>query len=251
MSREALVGILVSLVVVVCGWLMFRPAPATPALQPAPLIVPQPYPVRPIVPVPVPVRPYPHPRGAEPGRPVEGGKTSPDGAEEITADLPADQKFHNKGGRDGAGLCVFASITWAAKWQNERGATGLFEAMRKEPGGGYPEKVDHMMAKYCPGVPYVQYEGSDLGVLQAAVKTGRMLGVTYNGHDVHYSGSISHMVDLVHLSNRWAVISDNNFPSDTQFVWMSPAEFKRRWTGGRSGWAVILLKGPPPPVPHN
>lgn len=239
-------------------WPWYRPAPIipvpTPVPVPRPVPVPTPVPVPRPVPVPTPY-PAPHPRPrieAEPGRPVEGGKVSPDGTEEIQCDLPDSETFHNKGGRDGSGLCVFASITWAAKYQNERGAMQLFDKMRQEPGGGYPEKVDRMMGKYCQGVPYIQYEGNDLAVPRAALATGRMIGTTYNGHDCHYSGSVSHMVDLVHLTDRWAAIWDNNFPKENQIVWMSPQEYKQRWTGGsRSGWLVILLKPPPPPVPHS
>jgi hypothetical protein len=186
-----------------------------------------------------------------PSRPVENGKVSPDQSEAITCDLPEAEKFRNQGGRDGAGLCVFASITWAAKYQNERKLFQLFEQMRQEPGGGYPEKVDRMIAKYAPGAGYVQYEGNDPAILRAALAGGRMPSVTYNGHDPHYRGSIAHMVNLVHLSDRWACISDNNFPKDDQHVWLTPDAFFERWRGGRSGWAVVLLAPPPPPPPFN
>jgi hypothetical protein len=183
--------------------------------------------------------------------PAEGSKASPDGREEIQIDLPASEKFHNLGGRDGAGLCVFASITWSARWQNEAKLVDFFQKMRGESGGGYPQKVDRMIAKYGAGTEYLQYEGKDPSILKAALTSGRMPAVTYNGHDCHYRGFVSHMVSLVHLSDHWAAISDNNFPGDNQFVWMSPQEFQQRWTGGRQGWTVILLAPPPPPTPHN
>jgi hypothetical protein len=146
---------------------------------------------------------------------------------------------------------VFASITWSAKYQNERKLAELFEKMRREPGGGYPEKVDRMIAKYGNGATYVQYEGNDPAVLQAALATGRMPCVTYNGQDPHYPGKIAHMVNLTHLSGKWACISDNNFPEDDQHVWMSPDEFMKRWRGGGMGWCVVLLAPPPPPPPFN
>jgi hypothetical protein len=187
----------------------------------------------------------------DPPRPVAGGKTAPQGDEEITCDLPQTEKFRNQGGRDGAGLCVFASITWSARYQNERKLFDLFDKMRQEPGGGYPEKVDRMIAKYGAGAAYVQYEGNDPTILRAALATGRMPCVTYNGHDPHYRGSIAHMVNLVHLSDKWACISDNNFPDDGQHVWMSPDDFFKRWRGGGMGWTVILVSPPPPPPPFN
>ncbi len=186
-----------------------------------------------------------------PGRPVEGSKTSPDGTEEVTCDLPASEKFRNQGGRDGAGLCVFASITWSARYQNERKLFDLFEKMRQEPGGGYPEKVDQMIAKYGNGATYVQYEGNDSTILRAALATGRLPCVTYDGHDPHYAGTIAHMVNLTHLSSKWACISDNNFPRDDQHVWLTPDEFLQRWRGGGMGWAVVLIAPPPPPPPWN
>jgi hypothetical protein len=44
------------------------------------------------------------------GSSVEGGRTSPDGREEIQIDLPGAEHMKNTGGRDGAGLCVFTSV---------------------------------------------------------------------------------------------------------------------------------------------
>ena len=59
-------------------------------------------------------------------------------------------------------------------------------------------------------------------------------------------GRIAHMVSLVHADDKWFAILDNNFPGSIE--WMSPEEFKRTYTGGRAGWAVLLLNpGPPPP----
>ena len=107
--------------------------------------------------------------------------------------------------------------------------------MKKEPGGGYPDKVDRMIAKYGKGAAYLQYEGKDPAILRAALATGRLPCVTYNGHEPHYGGSVAHMVTLPHLSEKWACISDNNFIKDSQHVWMSPDEFLKRWRGGGMG----------------
>ena len=181
-----------------------------------------------------------------------GGSIGPDGKTEVTCDLPSDLLFHNTGGKDGAGLCVFASLTYAAIYQNEQKLVGLFEAMKKERGGGYPQKVDAMIAKYGPGARYVQYEGSDPAILKAALASGRMPCVTYNGHDPHYRGSIAHMVDLVCYDEQanLAAIRDNNFTGPSDLVWMTCAEFLKRWKGD-GGWAVVLLSPPPPPPPRN
>lgn len=180
-----------------------------------------------------------------------GGPTSPDGSVEVTCDLPVEQRTKNVGGRDGAGLCVFSSIGHAARWQNERRLINFQQVMRAEPGGGYPAKVDRMIEKYGKGTPYLQYEGGDPAILKAALATGRMPSITYNGRDPHYRGTIAHMTNLVHLDDKWAVVLDNNFVGPDELVWLSPDEFLQRWKGNGGGWAVVLLAPPPPPVPHN
>ena len=181
---------------------------------------------------------------------VEGGRTSPDGAEEIQIDLPGTQQMKNTGGRDGAGLCVFTSIEHSGRWQNVDSILGLQQKMTKEQGGGYPSKVEKMLAKYCDGAQYLQYEGSDPALIKLALTTGRMPSVTY-GYSPRYSGKIAHMVNAVHLTERWAAILDNNFPGDTKYEWMTPAEFKKRWVSGGGGWCVVVLAPPPPPMPIN
>ncbi len=177
-----------------------------------------------------------------------GGRTSPDGIEALVCDLPALEHMKNTGGSDGAGLCVFTSVEHCARWQNEESLRGFQQKMRKEPGGGYPEKLDRMMARYCPNTAYLQYTGADSSLLKLALHTGRMPAVTY-GFSPRYGNRIAHMVNLVHFSDRWACILDNNFPGEDKYEWMKPAEFERRWTLGNGGWAVFLLNPPPPPIP--
>jgi len=198
----------------------------------------------------------PAPREPTPKSPWEfqklavGGPVSPNGHAEVTCDLPVSERTKNAGGRDGAGLCVFSSIGHAARWQNEKRLIDFQKQMQKEPGGGYPEKVDRMIAKYGKGTPYLQYEGRDPTILKLALKTGRMPSVTYNGHDPHYGEhvSIAHMVNLIYLDENQACILDNNFVGENELVWMSAKEFMNRW---EDGWAVILLAPPPPPPPRN
>jgi hypothetical protein len=120
-----------------------------------------------------------------------GGPVGPAG-QQVACDLPVAQRLKNTGGMgprgpgSGAGLCVFTSIEHAGHWQNVRPLIGLQQKMTHEPGGGYPEKVDQLVAKYAKGVTVIQYEGKDPGVLESPLKTGRMPCVTFNGHDKHY-----------------------------------------------------------------
>jgi len=177
------------------------------------------------------------------------GSRGPDGTE-VICELPEKEHIKNVGGRDGAGLCVFTSIEMSARWANENELRGFQQKMRKEPGGGWPEKVDRMMAKYAPGIKYVQYSGNDPGILDLAMKTGRMVAVTY-GYSERYGGRVAHMVNLVHMDEKWATILDNNFVGSDKLEWMSRVEFLRRWKMTGGGWAVILLAPSPPPIPIN
>lgn len=179
-----------------------------------------------------------------------GGRVSPDGKEVVKIDYPAKLASKNTGGTDGAGLCVFTSVNYCAHWQNERLLQQFQKQMEREKGGGWPEKLDEMIARYAPGTEYLQYEGRDMEFLSRILKTSRMVAVTFSGADGRfYKGRVAHMVVLVHLSERWACIRDNNFVGENQLLWMTPDEFLDRWTYYKTGWAVVLFAPPPPPVP--
>jgi hypothetical protein len=178
-------------------------------------------------------------------------------------DLPLELHMKNTGGMGrggpgtGVGLCVFTSIEHAAHWQSVEALKGFQKWMTKKPGGGYPQKVDKMVAEYCheQGVPiprYLQVEGKDLQILRKASQSGRMPGVTFGFSPAgHYNGArISHMVSLVHADAKHFVILDNNYPK--MYEWMSEQEFLAAYTDtGGYGWAVILLDPGPPPPPWN
>lgn len=168
----------------------------------------------------------------------------------IITPLPLNMRLENKSGM-GLGLCVFTSINNAALWQDVKQLQGFRDWMTKRKGGGWPEKVDSMIADYCKeqGVStpsYIQHTGGDVAFLEKALRTGRMPGVTYDGRDgVHYRGPIAHMVNLVYLDATDAAILDNNYPRE--ILWMSRDEFVSRWRGQGGGWAVVLADPPPPP----
>jgi hypothetical protein len=191
------------------------------------------------------------------GRIVEGGPVAADGTE-VACDLPVSQRIANIGSKvDRTGMCVMSACEMSARWANLECLRGLRDWCAREPGGGYPAKVDRQLRAFCaarsqPVPSYLQYEGRDEAVLRAALATGRMPAVTYAGHDgVRYSGPIAHMTNLVHLDERWAVVLDNNAIGEEQLLWMTPAEFLDRWRGKGNGWAVIFLAPPPPPIPRN
>lgn len=188
---------------------------------------------------------------------VENGGVSPAGVE-VTCDLPESLRLHNTGGMGrrgpgtGSGLCVFTSITHGARFQNEVALWNLQKQMTMEPGvNGYPQMVDAMLAKYAPGVKYIQYQGNDPAFLEDVLRTGRMLAVAYNGQDTRYGNKvIGHMVNLVYLDDKEACILDNNF--EKKYYWMTRKEFLDRWhVSNGDGWAIALIAPPPPGPPRN
>ena len=192
------------------------------------------------------------------GKASVGGTTAPDGAA-IQLDLPGTEHLKNKGGSDGAGLCVFTSISHSSRWQSVGVLDDFRDWMTKHPGGGYPRKVDAMIAQICKerGVPkpdYLQVEGNDLSILKEACKSGRMPGITYCYSPTgRYNGQrIAHMTSLVHADDKGNFcVLDNNYPGANNYEWMDEATFKKVYTGGGGGWCVILLPAGPPPIPHN
>lgn len=172
-----------------------------------------------------------------------------DGSEVVT-DLPESLRVRNTVGTDGLGLCVWASTEMMARYLNVRGLVGIFEAMRKEPGGGWPERVDREMAARCPDVKYRQYLGGDLDFIRQGIDSGRPVCATY-GYGEFYGGrTIAHMILVVAMDDRQTGVLDNNDPD--HIWWMPTEEFARRfaWPSGQ-GWAWYALAPPPPPPPHN
>lgn len=174
------------------------------------------------------------------------------------ASIPTKYWTKNVGGRDGAGLCVFTSIQHSAVRQNEAVLRDFQQWMRSKPGGGYPKKVDAMIAAKClqegrPTPSYLQVRNNDLEILRAACASGRMPGITYcYSPSGRYGGRrISHMVSLIHADKNWFGILDNNYVSPGQIEWLSEKEFYGTYTGQDGGWSVILLNEGPPPRPKN
>ncbi|SIO37582.1 hypothetical protein SAMN05444166_4202 [Singulisphaera sp. GP187] len=168
---------------------------------------------------------------------------------EIQIDLPVPQHIKNFGApADGLGLCVFASMSMAARWHHVRELQNVIHKIQE--GGGYPEKVDRVFKQFAPKLDYVQYEGTDPSILDKALSEGRMPGVTLGYGERYQMQTIHHMVDLVHLDANWAAVLDNNFPGT--YEWMSRKEFLKRWIHpSGKGWAYVMLVPGPPPIPHN
>lgn len=203
-------------------------------------------------------------------------------------DIPTNQHMRNTGGSDGAGLCVFTSVTVAARWQNLPDMLEFREWAEKRPGGSLPNLLDADLKEYArekgiklPG--YIQHVGGDVDFLRLTLATRRMPGVTYSGFDDFYGyrGRIYHMVNLMHADGKEAAILDNNHPGE--WYWMSHGQAMERWQGRGSrrtndpdklfapfrvfpaqknfgiaddflfegdgdGWAFVWTAPPPPPI---
>lgn len=188
----------------------------------------------------------------------------------VQLDLPKSLHLKNTGGSDGprgpgsgSGLCVFTSLNHAAYWNRVSLLYDFQKYMTAFPGGGWPQKVDAMIAKksQSAGVAkpeYIQFEANNLDLLVLAIKTGRMPSVTYSFSPTkRYGGArIAHMVSLVSAragkgpdGKGWWCVLDNNFPGS--YEWMSEGDFLRVYSGGRLGWSVVFLNPAPPPIPLN
>jgi len=182
-----------------------------------------------------------------------GDNRTPDGRP-IHCDLPKSLHMMNAGGSDRAGLCVFTSGEHSAMWHNIEGLYGLQEWCKRRPGGGWPDKLDKVIAEVsaerrCSKPRYIQVESCDLEILKLACRTGRLPCVTYGFSPTNrYGGQrISHMVNILHADDDWFCVLDNNFPGT--YEWMSPTEFSRTYCDGRgTGWCVIFLSPGPPPA---
>jgi hypothetical protein len=188
----------------------------------------------------------------------------------VEIDLPAADHRQNasgkpdRPGRPGAGLCVWAAIDMISKWEGIEELNDLFEWMKTQPGGGWPERVERVLKERAPVLVseggFIQYEGTDPSILDATIARGRPIAVTYGYGDWYRDKGVTldanglpridHMVLLVHIDTDWACIIDSN--NSTYYTWMSRKEFLKRWVyPDDRGWAVALFGPPPPPVPTN
>lgn len=176
---------------------------------------------------------------------------------EVACDLPADRHLQNAPGSDGAGLCVFTTIDMVADWCGERVLLGFRDWMRTKPGGGFPDKVTAMITaiaaeRRMPEPEYIQVTNGDAKVLEAAVKSRRMIGITYSGRDgVFYRQRVAHMVACVYFDSttNFAAILDSNYPG--KLLWMRCPDLLERWRELGGGWMFALRAPGPPPIPTN
>ena len=230
------------------GIVLLQPKPDNDCVGPN---CPAPPPAPPIKP-PEPKRPAPRKPWGLSIQATVGGRLAPNG-EPIQIDLPGEQHLRNKGGSDGAGLCVFTSIDHAARWHGEDSLVGFRDWMTKHPGGSWPEKTDKMIQKICQergktAPPYLNVSGADIDLIEKALAAGHLVANTYAISPTgRYGGArIAHMVNTVHAKNGQFGVLDNNHPGADRIEWMSREEYQRT----EPNWVVILLRHGPPPPPR-
>lgn len=222
-------------------------SPSPPATQPAPKVQPK-APAKPKRPDnPCPNCPHhvaeqrPAPRGHAPQL---GGITSPDGTVS-TIPIPDPLSWPKNIVSRGLGCCGFRSVDYLARLQNVPELVNWPESMRDDgiAGGAYPQKVEQLFERFAPGVEHWQDTSKSHALLTASIRSQRGVAVDYSGHDPHYSGGIAHCVTLVAFDQDadWVAILDNNYPELDQIVWMSVADFDKRW----GGWSYGLLQQTP------
>jgi hypothetical protein len=134
-----------------------------------------------------------------------------------------------------SGSCVHATMVSLFRWQ---GRYKLANYWRRNYSGG--EWVEDMAAKLDKaGVRYAYTSGKrDVGFLEWACQTRRGCGVAiHNG---------AHMVALVHISQEWVGLLDNNDVS--RIKWIPRQTFLSDWIASGS-WAVTVVYTPAAPLP--
>lgn len=161
-----------------------------------------------------------------------------------------DMWMRNTGGSDGSGLCVFTSMQHTFRYQNLP-YDDFRRWMERHPGGGWPEKVDQMIQRYCkdknlPEPNYVHIVGTSnyrmaVNILKEALRQGYLPCITWGTDCTTYNNSrIAHMVNVVYLDDEWGAICDNNAPN--RILWVRRSQFDRN--ACLSGfWAMIFIDG--------
>lgn len=181
-----------------------------------------------------------------------GGEESREGVP-LAVRVPGEWHVKNRGGSDGAGLCVYASCRHTGLVQSDPVFSGMFEWMFTRPGGSYPAKLaksiqDYAKEKGLTPPKVLQVEHADFDLLKKACASGRLPGVTYSRSPTgRYGGArIAHMVSLPHCDGVLCAVLDNNYPGS--YEWMTAEEARK---AGVLEWCVILLEKGAPPVPQN
>jgi hypothetical protein len=137
------------------------------------------------------------------------------------------------------GSCCHASLISLLRWQ---GQYTLADRWRRTHSGG---ETSWTMAEHLDdaGIPYAWCQTGDEAFLEWAVRTRRGACIQYKDSP---SSSCYHMVNVVHLTDKWVGLLDNN--DVRRFKWMDRSSFMRNWKASM-GWAFTPVFSPAAPLP--
>jgi hypothetical protein len=137
------------------------------------------------------------------------------------------------------GSCCHASLISLLRWQGQH---TLADRWRRTHSGG---EFTWTMRKDLDeaGIPYAWTQSGDEEFLEWAVRTRRGACIQYKDSP---SSKCYHMVNVVHLTDKWVGILDNN--DVRRFKWMDRAGFMRNWQSS-DGWAFTPVFSPAAPLP--
>lgn len=164
---------------------------------------------------------------------------------DANAPIPPELHIRNEGGRDGAGLCVIASILANGRYQGVPGLEGgkdslLWKTAKSRKGGYYPGKLEALLKEVLPGEKWFSWEGDGTDLVAEYSAKGFPVGTTMNTGAQYRYMRIHHMISLIHLDDKLACVVDNNDPG--KYHWMPRAEYDRRFVDGPKGWGFVWLR---------
>lgn len=150
-------------------------------------------------------------------------------------------------GTQADGSCCHASLISLLRWQ---GQYRLADRWRRTHSGG---EVSWTMAEAMDeaGIPYAWCQNGDERFLEWAIRTRRGACIQYKDDPERWARTprnqrCYHMVNVVHLNDKWVGILDNN--DVRRFKWIDRASFMRNWKSS-DGWAFTPVFSPAAPLP--
>lgn len=148
---------------------------------------------------------------------------------------PLKDRQENWLGSQREGSCVWASTITLLRWQ---GRYFTANRIRQKYGNGeYPDDWAAKMEK--EGLRYAFVTNGDVRFLEWACRTRRGAGVTVMGG--------AHMLNLVHLDDKWACLLDNN--NTGKYKWLPREMFLAEWRASH-GWGLTVVYTPTAPLPQ-
>lgn len=162
-------------------------------------------------------------------------------AEVPTVNVPRKLRQGNwlRRGTEADGSCCHASLISLLQWQ---GQARLADRWRRQHSGG---EYTFTMARAMDeaGIPYAWCENGDERFLEWAIATRRGACIQYKDSP---RSKCYHMVNVVHLTDKWVGLLDNN--DVRRYKWVDRASFMRNWKSS-DGWAFTPVFSPAAPLP--